>query len=79
MFRTVIGCAGFLRTMTFPSFSATTIWPLNSGRYVSTGSSSFTFPSSTSIIRAVAVIGLFMEAIQNRLSTFMAPSAATSE
>ena len=30
------------------------IWPRNSGRYFSTGSSNFTLPSSTSIINAVA-------------------------
>ena len=77
--RTVIGCAGFFSTSRPSPFSATTIWPRNSGRYFSTGSSSRTFPSSTSIIRAVAVIGFDIEAIQKRSSTFIGLFAATSE
>ncbi len=70
-FRTVIGWAGFFRTSRPSSFSATTIWPRNSGRYFSTGSSSRTLPSSTSIISAEAVIGFDIEAIQKRSSGFM--------
>ena len=53
-------------------------WPWNSGRYFSTGSSSLTFPSSTSIISAVAVIGLDCEAIQNSASVAIGLPASTS-
>ena len=63
--RTVIGCFGLLSSTCSLSCSTASHWPLNSGRYFSTGSSSFTLPSSTSIIKAVAVIGLDCEAIQN--------------
>ena len=57
---------------------SSTFWPLNSGRYFSTGSSTFTLPSSTRIIRAVAVIGLDCEAIQNRASVVIGRLAAMS-
>ena len=52
----------------FTCASAATIWPWNSGRYFSTGSSSFTLPSSTSIIMQAVVKALLCEAIQNSSS-----------
>ena len=78
MFLTVIGCLGFRSSTWSLSCSAMNICPLNSGRYFSTGSSTFTLPSSTSIISAVAVIGLDCEAIQNRLSVCIGFLAAMS-
>jgi len=48
------------------------------GRYFSTASSTFTFPSSTSIISAVAVIGFVCEAIQKSVSGRMGWFAAMS-
>ena len=63
---TVIGCRGN-RGCSLPPAAATR-WPLNSGRYFSTGSSICSLPSSTSIINAVAVSDLLIDAIQNRLS-----------
>ena len=76
--RMVIGCCGFLSSMWLPSRYTASHWPLNSGRYFSTGSSRFTLPSSTSIISAVAVIGLDCEAIQNSASAAIGLPAATS-
>jgi hypothetical protein len=66
--RTRIGCCGFFSTVTSSSWYAMTFWPLNSGRYFSTGSSMLTLPSSTSIMSAVPVIGLVCDAIQNIVS-----------
>ncbi len=45
------------------AFSSTCTAP-SSGRYVAAGSSSFTFPASTSCIAATEVTGLVMEAIE---------------
>ena len=64
----MIGRFGFLKTSLSPSFESTISCSLNSARYFSTGSSTESFPSSTSIMIAMAVIGLVIEAIRNRAS-----------
>src|SRR5579863_3950404 len=79
MFLIVIGCTGFFSSSCVSSFSASTHRFLNSGRYFSTGSSTFTLPSSTSIIKAAAVIGFDCEAIQNIESGCIGFFASTSE
>ena len=53
-------------------------WWWNSGRCFSTGSSSASLPSSTSIMKAVAVIGLDCEAIQKSASAAIGLPAAMS-
>ena len=73
-----MGWTGLFSSMCSVSCSAFTHWPLNSGRYFSTGSSTLTLPSSTSIIKAVAVIGLDWEAIQNSASVRIGFFAAMS-
>ena len=73
-----MACTGFFSTALPFSSPALSICPLNSGKYFSTASSTFTLPSSTSIIRAVAVIGLVIEAIQKRLSVRIGFFAAMS-
>ena len=50
----------------------------NRGRYFDTGSSTPTFPSSTSIITAVEVIGLVIDAMRKMESFCIARSRATS-
>lgn len=42
----------------------------NSGMYLATGSSSFTFPASTSCMMAIAVKGLVVEPMRNRVVGF---------
>ena len=73
-----MGWLGFRSSWCSPSFSATTICPRNSGRYFPTASSSAILPSSTSIITAVAVMGLDCEAIQNIESVLIAFCPAIS-
>ena len=77
-FLTVIGWRGLFKSSWSWSRSTASICPWNSGRYFSTGSSTFTLPSSTRIISAAAVIGLDIEAIQKRLSVCIGLWAATS-
>ena len=76
---TVMGWDAFLSTTRSRLFFSTTIWPWNSGRYFSTGSSSRNFPASTSIMSAVAVIGLDIEAIQKIASVCIGTLAPRSE
>ena len=57
---------------------STTFWPLNSGRYFSTASSSVSLPSSTSSISAVPVMGLVCDAIQKSASGFITRWVARS-
>ena len=74
----VIGRRGRFRSMWSSSRSAATQRLRNSGRNFATGSSSVTFPASTRIIKAEAVIGFDSEAIQNRQSVVIGVPAATS-
>ena len=74
----MIGRDGFLSVMVSPDCSATSIWPRNSGRCFSTGSSTASFPSSTSIMMPMAVIGLVIEAIRKRVSDRIGRSFSTS-
>ena len=67
--RTVIGVFGVRSTP--PSRTCTAA---SSGRYVAAGSSSFTFPASTSCITATEVTGLVMDAIAN-MASFWMPNA----
>jgi len=76
--RIVMGCAGFRSRAWLSSCSTVTSRPLNSGRYFSTGSSRPTFPWSTSIMNAAALIDFDCEAIQNIASGRMGVFAATS-
>ena len=72
--RTVIGRTG----VRGPSFAAT-FTSANSGRYFATGSSRFTFPSSTSVINVAAAIAFVLEANQKsesgRIGVFASRSA----
>ncbi len=51
---------------------------LNAGRYLLTGSSMSSFPSSCSIIAAVATIGFVIDAIEKRLPFFIGVAASMS-
>jgi hypothetical protein len=76
--RSLIERAGRVSVSEFVDRSCTSHWFLNSGTYFSTGSSTFNLPSSCNMSTAVAVIGLVMEAIQNKLSGCIGFSPATS-
>ncbi len=66
--RRVIGRGGFLSVTESSDRVATIIRPTNSGRCFSTGSSIASFPSSASIMTAIAVIGLVIEAMRKSVS-----------
>ena len=54
--------------MSLPGFPPAVLSLASSGRYLATGSSTESLPSSWSISTAVAVTGLVIEAIQKMLS-----------
>ena len=71
-------CVSRWRIVTCAGLPSAVLRPLNSGRYFSTGSSTESLPSSWSIMTAVAVIGLVIEAIQKMASGRIGLSAAMS-